>query len=241
MKFSLILNSRKRPQFLFNFIKSIFEKTKSKEDVEILIRIDNDDPESLKLAEYKFNLNVKFFCGNRPTNLHKSINELVFLSRGDNIFVCNDDIQIITQDWDLIAEENINKYKQENNITDNIYYCKTSCNSADRDHSKGYCSFPIISREAVNTIGFFMYDSFVGLGGDSSIYRVYDSIDRVIDLSNLQIDHILHRTVEAVINPDITAAEMRMNSARNSVDPYSLDISKEVQKLKSKINETRKS
>lgn len=154
MKFSLILNSRKRPQLLFNFIKSIFENAKNKDSVEILVRIDNDDIESLRLAEYKFNFNVSFFSGDRPSNLHSSINELVSISTGENIFVCNDDIEIITKNWDSLALAKIENYKKENSITDNIYYCKTLCNSADRDYSKGYCSFPIISREAVNTIGF---------------------------------------------------------------------------------------
>jgi hypothetical protein len=241
MKFSIILNSRKRPQYLFNFIKQVILKTKNKNETEILIRLDEDDEKSLLLAEYKFNFNVDFFCGERPTNLHKSINELAFLAKGENIFVFNDDAQILTDAWDSIALDKIAEYKRKNQIVDNIYYCKTDCNSVDRDKSKGYCSFPIISKESVNTVGFFMYDSFVGLGGDSSIYRLYSSIDRVIDLTDIKIDHIFHRTLDSVFSPDETCAEMRANTDSFFVDPYSIDISKEVEKLNQKINESRKS
>lgn len=241
MKFSLILNSRKRPDYLSNFIRSFTKNTKNLKDVEILVRLDDDDFESLKLAEYRRNFNITFFAGPRPDNLHKSINELALISKGENIFVCNDDIQMLTPDWDEIAINAINKYKEENSILDNIYYGKTSCNSVDRDSSKGYCSFPIISRESVDTLGFFMYDSFVGLGGDSSIYRVYSSVNRVIDLSDIEIDHIMHRTIALVLEPDETAYEMRLNSQINSVDPFTFNIKNEVDKLKNKINEYSKS
>lgn len=237
MNFSLILNSRKRPRFLLDFIKSVENGVEDKSKVEILVRIDEDDQESLKLAEYRFNFNIDFYCGERPKNLHKTINELAFEAKGKNIFVCNDDMRITTKSWDSIIVNKIEEYKKNNNIKDNIYYCKTNCNSADRDHAKGYCSFPIISKEAVETIGFFMHDSFVGLGADHGIYRVYKSINRIIDLQEIKIDHILHRTIEDVMKPDLTALEMRNNSSANWVNPESLDLSDQVTKLKNKINE----
>lgn len=239
MNFSLILNSRKRTRFLFDFINSIKNGVNDKTNVEILIRIDEDDEESLKLAEYKFDFNVSFYCGQRPTNLLKAINEIAFETKGENIFICNDDMRITTKNWDLIAINKINEYKKINNIKDNIYYCKTDCNSADRYHDKGYCSFPIISREAVETVGFFMHESFVGLGADHGIYRVYQSIGRVIDLQDIKVDHIFHRTIKDVMNPDLTAIEMRNNSAAHWVDPESIDISEQVKKLNDKINENK--
>jgi len=239
MKFSLILNSRKRSRFLYNFINSLVLNTEDKSKAEILIRIDDDDDESLKLTEQNFNFNVKFYCGKRPLNLHKTINELALNSEAENIFVCNDDIEIITKNWDSLALAKIENYKKENKIKDNIYYCKTNCNSADRDRLSGYCSFPIISKEAVKELGFFMHESFVGLGADHCIYRLYKSIDRVIDLTELNIDHVLHRNLNDVFNPDATAQEMRDNSSRNWIDPKRLDISKEIEKLKSKINESK--
>lgn len=239
MNFSLILNSRKRPDRLFDFIDSVVKNTEIKDKVEILIRIDKDDELSIKLSEFKFDFNIKFYCDERPKNLHTTINQLALISKGKNIFVCNDDIKILTKNWDGIALDKIEKYKKEKNIKDNIYYCKTYCNSADRDHTKGYCSFPIISKEAVETIGFFMHESFVGLGADHCIYRVYNSIDRVINLEEIHIDHVLHRTLSDVFNPDSTAVEMRNNSSINWVNPEEFIISKEIDKLKLKINENQ--
>ena len=34
-------------------------------------------------------------------------------------------------------------------------------------------------------MGFFMHEEFVGLGGDSAIYRVYEQINRVVDMSEI--------------------------------------------------------
>lgn len=239
MNFSLILNSRKRPHFLSNFIKSVENGVEDKSNVEILIRIDEDDEESLELAKNQFNFNIDFYCGERPKNLHTTINELAFKAKGKNIFVCNDDMRITTKRWDSIIIKKIEEHKKINKIKDNIYYCKTNCNSVDRDHSKGYCSFPIISKEAVETVGFFMHESFVGLGADHGIYRLYKSIERIIDLQEIEIDHIFHRTVEDVIKSDLTAAEMRNNSHSNWVNPESLDLSDQIIKLRNKINENK--
>jgi hypothetical protein len=240
MKFSIILNSRARTTYLHEFINNIFATTANKSNIEILIRLDDDDFESVNFSKSIDYPNVRFFYGQKPHSLCGSFNELAFKSNYENIFVCNDDMRVLTPNWDLIAEKTINQYLKNRNISDNIYYCKTECNSMDTDRSKGYCSFPIISKEAVNTIGFFMYECFVAYGGDSSIYRVYDAIDRVIDLTDIYINHLGHRTRYELDNSDIIGVEMRNKSFQYLIDPYSLDISKEVEKLRKKINESRK-
>jgi hypothetical protein len=83
-----------------------------------------------------------------------------------------------------------------------------------------------------------MYSEFVGLGGDSSIYRVYKELDRVVDCSEVQLDHVYHSNIFRVMTPDKTAAEMRENTQRSYLDPYTFNVSKEVDKLKKFINET---
>lgn len=240
LDFSLFLNTRGRPKFLLNFLSSVWVNTKFKDKIEVIVNYDDDDEETHLIANYQFNLNVKFIKGPRPQSLHTSINEMSRLSIGENLFVCNDDIQIVTQDWDEIALNKIQKYKNSHNIEDDIYYCRTFCNSADRDVFKSYCSFPIISKKATEILGFFMYEEFKTLGGDSSIYKVYDQIDRVIDLTEVKIDHIFHNTIQAVVNPDKTAAEYRQKYFENYIDPHSFDVSREVQKLKNYIDANKK-
>lgn len=237
MNFSLFLNSRSRPDFLRNFLSSVSKTTSNKNSIEILIRYDDDDELTHSVSLENFDLNVKFLRGPRPDNLIKSYNELVKKSVGENLFVCNDDISILTHGWDDIALEKIKKYKIDEGFNDGIYYCKTHCNSADRDITAGYCSFPIISKKATEILGFFMYESFKTLGGDTSIYRLYKEIERVLDLQEIKIDHILHNTVQAVCSPDQVAQEYRYKFFSNVINPLTFDISKEAAILNKYINE----
>jgi hypothetical protein len=73
------------------------------------------------------------------------------------------------------------------------------------------------------------------LGGDSSIYRIYKEVDRVVDLKEIVIDHIFHNTVEKVMCPDETAQQMRENSWANKMDPFSIDIQKDLDKLRKSL------
>lgn len=240
INFSLFLNSRGRPKFLLNFLSSVWANTKFKDKIEVIVRYDDDDEETHLIANYQFNLNIKFIKGSRPENMHKSCNEMANLAAGENLFVCNDDMQILTPNWDEIALNKIQKYKKEHNIQDDIYYCKTSCNSVDRYVSKGYCSFPMISKKATEILGFFMYEEFKTIGGDVSIYRVYDQINRVIDLTEIKIDHILHNSIQAISSKDQTNTEYVKKYYENYIDPFSFDILKGVQKLKNYIDANKK-
>ena len=46
----------------------------------------------------------------------------------------------------------------------------------------------IISRKAVDALGFFFIEDFVSLGGDSSIQRIYESVGRVVDIKEIAVD-----------------------------------------------------
>jgi len=239
MNFSLFLNSRNRPLYLKNFLESVKKTTLLKDSIEVVIRYDDDDEQTHSIRGEDFGFETRFLRGPRPENLISSYNQIVKVCRGKNLFVCNDDISILTPWWDAIAYAKIEKYLTDNSISDGVYYCKTLCNSADRDASLGYCSFPIISKKATDVLGFFMYDAFKTLGGDTSIYRLYNQIGRVIDTQEIIIDHILHRTVEAVISPDLVASEYRAKFFSNPIDPATFDVSKEVAFLSQYINENK--
>lgn len=156
-------------------------------------------------------------------------------SKGQYLIGVNDDIEFITEGWDDIILKKIESFKSENNIKDDIIYCKTSCTSVDHDANLPYGSCPIVSKEAIDVIGLFLYEEFTGLGGDSSIYRVYAAVDRVVDASEVWFDHLMHNTIERVMSPDLTAIEMRRKSFSHNIDPFTFDISKEVAIIKNKI------
>ena len=153
------------------------------------------------------------------------------ISIGEYIFILNDDVVFLTKDWDKIAYEKLESAKTK----DGILYGKTYDTSVDRPPGGEYSSFPVVSRSAFNTLGFVMHNDFVGLGGDSAIFRVYRAINRVVDLTDIQLDHTLHNEISKVLIPDLTAYHMRLNSAKNLVDPTTLDVSKDIEKLQLEI------
>lgn len=235
MKFSILLNTRNRVRYLENLLYSLTTKTKNLQDIEILVNYDDDDSASHSFAENKFNLNIKFFKNPRPYSLHSTINLMAKQSKGKYLIGVNDDIEFITEGWDEIILKKIESFKIENKIKDDIIYCKTSCTSVDHDPTLPYGSCPVVSKEAVDTIGLFLYEEFIGLGGDSSIYRVYAAVHRVVDVSEVWFDHLMHNTLEKVVTPDKTASEMRQKSFSQNLNPFTFDISKEVNIIKNKI------
>ena len=235
MKFSILLNTRNRVSYLENLLYSLITKTKNLQDIEVLVNYDDDDTISHDFAQNKFDLNIRFFKNPRPHSLHSTINLMAKQAKGQYLIGVNDDIEFITEGWDEIILKKIESFKIENNIKDDIIYCKTSCTSVDHDPTLPYGSCPIVSKEAIDTIGLFLYEEFRGLGGDSSIYRVYAAVHRVVDISEVWFDHLMHNTLEKVVAPDKTASEMRQKSFSQNLNPFTFDISKEVNIIKNKI------
>lgn len=235
MKFSILLNTRNRARYLENLLYSLTTKTKNLQDIEVLVNYDDDDTTSHDFAQNKFNLNIRFFKNPRPHSLHSTINLMAKQAKGQYLIGVNDDIEFITEGWDEIILKKVESFKIENNIKDDIIYCKTSCTSVDHDPTLPYGSCPIVSKEAIDTIGLFLYEEFRGLGGDSSIYRVYAAVHRVVDISEVWFDHLMHNTLEKVVAPDKTASEMRQKSFSQNLNPFTFDISKEVNIIKNKI------
>ena len=238
MDFTLFLNSRGRVDQLKKCISAAENMTLKHSEIEFVITADDDDSETLSFLETLKNrktFEFKTIVGPRLKNLIKSFNNMALQAKGKYLFVLNDDSEITTREWDRIALEKITEYKQKFGIKDDIIYGATRDNSVDKVVGKGYASFPIVSSEAVKALGFFMYDEFVGLGGDSSIFRVYEGAGRVVDMKEIELDHVYHSNIFNIMSPDLTAYEMRLNSREHPVDPFVIDVSDAIQKLKKAI------
>ena len=224
MKFSLILNSRQRPVLLHSLLRSLHNTTCHLDDIQVFVSCDSDDNETYSLSkQFKDSRYVQFEFIERELNLHKRLNSLAFRSDGKYIFVLNDDCEMLTPSWDKIA------YTILENTKHDIICGQTHDNSCDKSQLN-YASFPIISRKAVEIVGFFMPDSLPGLGGDVFAYRLYNNIDRLIDIP-INISHVLHTTVEKVMTPDTVAVEMRQNSSQYSTDYFTSDMVSDVKRL----------
>jgi len=220
---SVFLNTRQRPLLLHSLINSLISKTSNINNVELLIRYDSDDKDThhlLTTLSYSF---IKPIIGPRPDNLHIAINQTVSQTKGDFLFVLNDDVLFITPDWD----------KQLESIdSSQAWYLSTQDNSCDKVSHKKYSSFPILTRAAYESLGYFMSDRLVGLGGDVHLWRIFNEIGRIKSV-NIELDHVLHRTVQDVVNPDGVAMRMREHTKNNFIDPWTMDIGVEIEKISS--------
>ena len=240
MKFSLFLNTRQRAPLVTNLLRSIDSTFSYKNDIEILLGIDEDDAETKNFLDHlDFILNdaellskIDYYTTERPVNLHAKMNSLASRTRGDILFVLNDDVEFVTVDWDVIT---VNQLEKAETSKDNIYYLGVEDTSIDKTTGKNYASFPMLTREAYDALGYFMSEKFVGLGGDVHLWRIFDSVDRVIDNSEVILDHVRHNTLEKVVSPDRVALQMRENTQLNYVDGWSIDISEEVGRINAKI------
>jgi hypothetical protein len=89
-------------------------------------------------------------------------------------------------------------------------------------------------------MGQFFAENFVGLGADNCLYRIFESLERVIDLREIVMDHVNHNAIEKIWGAaDATAREMREKSWANPVDPRTFDISREVDLLKNYIEKRK--
>lgn len=240
MNFTLFLNSRGRLKQLQRFISVCENVTMDHAKTEMIITGDDDDPETtdfFRTLNDRGTFAFRTIVGPRPRSLCASFNNMVRQARGRYLFVMNDDAEITTQNWDRLALFHIKAYQDRTGCKDDIIYGCTTDISADKLEGKKYAAFPIISKQATEVLGFFMYEQFVGLGGDSSIYRVYEAVDRIVDMPDIVVDHVYHNTILKVLTPDRTAYEMRANTQVNFVDPFTFDITVDVTRLKAFIRQ----
>jgi len=105
---SVLLPSRGRPVGLFNAVSSLVARCENPESMEILIRLDDDDHESQKVVESMNGVfgGVTEICtiigprGAGYTDLHKFVEELCAVARGDFLVLFNDDTLMDTNSWD---------------------------------------------------------------------------------------------------------------------------------------------
>jgi len=112
----IMIPTRKRIQFLKECLDSFNTKTKDKSLVELLLKIDSDDLDTLKFAEaYKSKIEIKICVTDRKKgygSLHEHYDSLAKISESEFLQVFNDDIEMLTQDW----EQQIIPYSGKYNV-----------------------------------------------------------------------------------------------------------------------------
>jgi len=148
---SILIPSRGRFDELLKAIQSIISTTKKLQDIEIIIRFDDDDDSSLnrlgELPTAKVDINTMIGTRHGYIALHKYVNEMCAEAKGRFLFMFDDDCIISTKNWDNIVRKHLGEIV---------------CLNPNQDGTgKGANLFPIISREIYEITGHFSLSTHV--------------------------------------------------------------------------------
>lgn len=168
-KISILLPTRLRPIQVSKTIDNIISKVSDIENLEILLRMDEDDTETLELLKTKYcnyiDKYIKIVVGERKKGYEDLSNffyELFEISTGEWMFLFNDDLTCETQNFDLLITENNYGVSILYGLGDNF-----NCNIRG-----GNWCFPIVNRKIVQTLEHFSIetphvDGWIRLIGES--------------------------------------------------------------------------
>lgn len=110
---SILLPTRHRPELLLETVDSIIKTADNPDNVEILIRCDNDDSATLNIRDQlELRKNTKLIAGERFRGFQdvwKYLLELGELAKGDLLMSFADDYRMITKGWDRMLEGYLNR------------------------------------------------------------------------------------------------------------------------------------
>jgi hypothetical protein len=192
MNFSIILASRERVHLLDSLLNSIVKTTADKNNCEVIVIIDSDDRVTRRFMERFQNTCpfARFVVRERAHNLNDDYLNWGWrnFSTGDNIIVVNDDTVFKTPNWDHIIMANLSRYLADK--PDGVAYGWIEDGLPDRAAGVHYCCFPLITKKAAEVLGFVMPPQFPGWGADIGVFRIYQAINRICDLSAVTLDHV---------------------------------------------------
>jgi glycosyltransferase involved in cell wall biosynthesis len=147
MKISLLLTTRQRPKLLDRFISSATGTAADIANLEIVVRMDNDDPELKKLnmvLDKHGNVEIIRIAGDRPDRLGNNWNECWKAASGEIFQLCGDDITYETHGWDRIIRNEFLKF--DDRIV--LVYGK--------DSERCACTHPWVHKNWTDTVGYFV-------------------------------------------------------------------------------------
>lgn len=97
---SILLPTRKRAEMLARSVESMYRLAARPDDIELLLRVDDDDPTDY--GSYVGRANATVIRGPRwgYRNMHRYYDQLSSASSGRWLFIWNDDTYMLTPRWD---------------------------------------------------------------------------------------------------------------------------------------------
>jgi len=173
---SVIIPSRGRPDLLRECIRSL---TMIAADIEIVVGLDQDDPE---LAEYQRALRLGYVRtvieGRHPTSASLSNRLALHHAKGDWLLMFTDDARVREEDWAFLLEKRVQKLPKQLGV---VYL--------NDPMLPGFPTFPVVSRKTVEMVGFFNAPWFPFLYGDDWWNEIGDLSTFKIEASDVSVSY----------------------------------------------------
>lgn len=203
--FSILITTRTRVSMLEKLLKSIYDSTYNKDKVEILVIYDKDDILTDGYVKNVFHtqygeippIETIFHSRERSPNLIKDYHNFYAVNhtQGKYIIFVNDDTLFEMTGWDDRALNTLNEFEKV--YPDGILYGTPEDFETmhGRRNDQWVACFPLISKKAIDAMGYAFDPGFVRDGADWALAATFYGIGRVVNLRNcIIIKHLSFRS-----------------------------------------------
>lgn len=201
MKYSILIPSRCRIRYLDPLLRSIIETTKNKKEVEVHVAFDDDDFQTItyvaNFQQLDSDLQIYFHIRPRSVNINGDYYNWMAtnFAKGEHIIISNDDCIFLMPEWDEKATKKIDDFISGH--THGIVYgiIEDKEREPKRNDSNYFSCFPLVSKKAVDILGYVFMPEYQRDGADWVLARLYREFGAIVDLRDcIIIEHISVRS-----------------------------------------------
>lgn len=174
---SVLCPSRGRSTFARELLESI--RATAASNVELILRLDDDDPFLGEYADLVTGSDVRFLIGPRIV-LSRCWNEAADAATADIMMLCGDDIRFRTADWDLRVHQEFSL------CPDRLVLV----HGRDGIQDAKVATHPFLHRRWVETVGYFVPPLFASDWNDMWLTEVADALGRRRYLPDIYTEHL---------------------------------------------------
>jgi hypothetical protein len=198
MSLSIVMATRGRPDSLSKCLHSLDANAVG--DIEVILGMDYDAPVPVDHSLYP-KLNILTFLRYQSDNMTEDyLNIMARMAKGTMIMAYTDDAVMLTNGYDRILADKLSKKA--------LFLGDTKDNMREV-HGNNFTSFPVISRESIDLLGWFMFPYYRAWSADKLTYSIYDDAKLVVDCldvvshHNWGVDDTAHSKMKRIFSEDM--------------------------------------
>ena len=235
---SLIAASRGRLPLLAKFLHSAFYNASSPDQVEVILVTDNDDRETANFLKnwkkHHGTCNLMVLRRLRSSNINRDyVNYGAVKASGKYVWGLGNDVEIDQKNYDKAIEQEIEGFLRDK--PDRLVYVFVKDDVNGGEMNGRFSSFPIFTKEVVDTIQAIMPNEITGWGADGVCFGIWKNLicDRIYVSGTIKLIHYCHHNGR--MERDEISHNMQKCSSNTAL--HKEDAQKYINKLNNRILE----